>query len=104
MTEYLYYSRPTFQNQISSRITVSPNGELSRLISAAVVDRKFRELLLENPTVALESNYGREGFCLSSEEKDLVLSVQQPASLADFAMQIAESYAKSKGGRDSSQD
>lgn len=83
------------QNQITpSSPLSSPNGELSRLIAAAVVDRKFCELLLVNPAAALESSYGSESFNLTPEEKALVLSIQYPTSLADFAAQLTKNYCK----------
>lgn len=67
---------------------------LSRLIAAAVVDKKFRELLLENPAAALESSYGGETFHLTEEEKALILPIRQASSLADFAMQILKNNHK----------
>lgn len=61
--------------------------ELSRLLTAAVVNRKFCQLLLSNPETALSSGYHGEAFRLGTEEKKLVLSIQAQ-SLADFAQQL----------------
>lgn len=77
----------------SKPITV-PNGEIGRLVAAAVVDEDFRKMLLTNPAAALESSYGGETFHLSDEEKDLVMSVKEPKSLPDFASQLAKNYQK----------
>jgi hypothetical protein len=66
-----------------------PNSgsELSRLLTAAVVNRGFCKLLLTNPATALERGYNGESFRLGREEHDLILSIRAQ-SLADFAMQL----------------
>ena len=74
----------------------APNGDLSRLIAAAVVDQTFRALLLDDPREALESTYGTETFHLTDEEKKTILSVQCATSLADFAMQLVEIFRKTR--------
>lgn len=61
--------------------TCSP--ELSRLISAAVVNKAFCRLLLRDPATALESGYLGESFRLPPNERALVLSIKA-SSLADF--------------------
>jgi hypothetical protein len=71
------------------------NGrELSRLLTAAVVNRRFCQLLLSNPETALASGYHGEAFRLGSEEKKRILSIQAQ-SLADFARQLAGSQDNS---------
>lgn len=64
-------------------------GELCRLISAAVVSRDFCNLLLANPAAALASGYNGESFCLTSEERQKILSIHA-SSLAGFATQLTE--------------
>jgi hypothetical protein len=68
--------------------TLPNNAELSRLITAAVVNREFCHLLLANPALALATGYSGESFRLAVEEQELVLSIRA-TSLADFAMQLA---------------
>jgi len=64
------------------------NGkELSRLLTAAVINQKFCNLLLTNPATAMAIGYNGEPFSLASEERDLILSIHAK-SLADFAMQL----------------
>ena len=46
---------------------VSPNREFSRLISAAVVNQRFCNLLLINPMIALSTGYNGESFHLTAE-------------------------------------
>jgi hypothetical protein len=60
---------------------------LSRLLTAAVINQRFRHLLLTNPETALAAGYNGESFSLANEEKDLVLSIHAK-SLADFARQL----------------
>jgi hypothetical protein len=62
--------------------------ELSRLLTAAVVNRNFCRLLLTNPASALASGYNGEAFRLDAEEQHLILSIQAK-SLAEFARQLA---------------
>ncbi len=90
----------TFQNAtIDSSMPVIPhkNGKVfSRLVSAAVVNQRFCDLLLNNPTEALENGYGGKPFRLAREEQDLVLSIRA-ANLPDFAMQLVEHRKNGKG-------
>jgi hypothetical protein len=64
------------------------NGrELSRLLTAAVINQKFCKLLLTNPAIAMATGYNGEPFSLASEERDLILSIHAK-SLPEFAMQL----------------
>jgi hypothetical protein len=87
----------TLENPVA--IASHKNGkELSRLITAAVVNQRFRELLLTNPAKAIAKGFNGEVFYLASEEQDLVLSIRA-SSLADFAMQLAKHQnGKSQNG------
>ncbi len=60
------------------------NDELNRLLSAAVVSKKFRNVLLTSPDVALASGYQGEKFNLSDADRSWLISVK-PASLVDLA-------------------
>lgn len=61
------------------------NGnELNKLLAAAVVNKKFRDLLLTDPKAALNNGYNGETFQLREEDQRLVLSIQAE-SLAEFA-------------------
>ena len=63
--------------------------EFSRILSAAVINRKFREMLLDNPNQAVSRGFNGESFNLSSKEKK-ELSSLKGLSLADFASQLAQ--------------
>ena len=61
--------------------------EISRLLTAAVINRKFRTLLLTNPASAIDRGFQGEPFRLEREEKDLILAIHA-TSLAEFARQL----------------
>lgn len=63
--------------------------EYSRILTAAVINMQFRQLLLTNPGKAIESGYGGEVFCLAREEKKRVAAIRA-TSLADFASQLSQ--------------
>jgi hypothetical protein len=67
---------------------VSPSSNISRLITAAVVNQGFRKLLLSNPEKAISSGYNGESFRLNRHEQELVLSIHATC-LADFAVKVA---------------
>jgi hypothetical protein len=71
----------------TSTTRISDVRELSRLLTAAVVNKRFCKLLLTNPASALASGYNGESFRLDRDDKDLVLSIRAK-SLAEFARQI----------------
>ena len=62
--------------------------EYSRILSAAVINQQFRNLLLNDPDQAVSRGFNGESFDLSSKEKD-ELSSLKGLSLADFASQLA---------------
>ncbi len=61
--------------------------EYSRILTAAVVNERFRKLLLSNPALALKSGYGGEAFNLAVEESERISSIKA-SSLAEFARQM----------------
>ena len=77
--------RPVRASHVSSGLSVGK--ELSRLITAAVVNQEFCSLLLANPAVAVATGYNGEPFDLAMEEQELILSIRA-TSLADFAKQL----------------
>jgi len=74
----------------ASPLPTSMNGrELSRLLSAAVVNQRFCRLLLTSPATALETGYNGESFRLEKEDQELILSIQAK-NLSDFARQLTK--------------
>jgi hypothetical protein len=58
--------------------------EMNKVLAAAIVDEKFRDLLLANPDAIMLGGYNGHTFNLGSEEVNFILSVQA-VSLTDFA-------------------
>lgn len=69
-----------------SEFATSHTG-LSRLFSAAVVNRDFRSELLRDPESAITAGYSGQAFALTAEERSLVVSIRAD-SLADLARQV----------------
>lgn len=65
----------------------TPNREVSKLLTAAVVSKAFCQLLLTNPAQALEDGYNGMRFALTTQEKELLLSIRAQ-SLSELASQI----------------
>ena len=77
------YTRPLFVTPRSPLVRGRRSG-VGQLFAAAVVNRQFRQLLLENPERALKNGYLGEMFDLSREERERVTSASA-RSLADLA-------------------
>jgi hypothetical protein len=85
-----------FQGMVQPK---SKGKDLNRLISAAVVNQGFCNMLLANPESAVSSGFNGEAFCLGTEEQDLVMSIRA-ASLSEFAMQLVNHQnGKNNGNR-----
>lgn len=69
--------------------TVTRQNEYSRILTAAVINSHFRQLLLSNPAVAIASGFGGEAFHLPKDEKKRVSSIRA-SSLEDFASQLTQ--------------
>lgn len=85
-------SQPVNQPVASSR-------EIDRLLTAAVVSRRFRQLLLADPLAALRSGYNGTDFRLTLDEINLVQSIHA-TTLPDFAAQLLERAGDRFGKRD----
>ena len=64
------------------------NQELSRILSAAVVNSHFRSMLLRDPASAVAGGYSGESFSLGSSEQKKLGAIRA-SSLADFAAQLS---------------
>ena len=67
----------------------STNSEISRIVSAAVVNKHFCSKLLTNPSFAISQGYGGEPFFLTVEQKDRIATIKEN-SLEGFAAQLAQ--------------
>lgn len=61
--------------------------EYSKILTAAIVNEKFRKLLLTNPGLAIRNGFGGEAFHLGSEDTHRISSIRV-STLAEFARQM----------------
>ena len=71
------------QNRVTS-IQIDPDGAVSSVLAAAVINRRFCRLLLTHPAAALASGYRGASFMLSTAEKELLLRIRA-STLREFA-------------------
>ncbi len=69
------------------KIVAPRDREYSRILSAAVVNEKFRNLLLSNPAMAIKAGFGGEAFQLAEKDSERI-SMIRATNLADFAAQM----------------
>jgi hypothetical protein len=81
------FTSPTTYSIQERKKETSHSSAISRLLAAAVVNKNFRNLLLTNPSLALDQGYQGESFPLNYNERILVLSIQAD-NLRDFARQV----------------
>ncbi len=77
---------PTFNHK---KRTLSVVKEFSRILSAAVINSHFRQMLLNDPVKAISNGYSGEQFDINSDEK-VRLSTIKATSLSDFAAQLSQ--------------
>ena len=80
----------TYQRSVLPlRVAETPRNlvGLSKLFEAAVLNRQFCQLLLNQPEAALRQGYLGNSFNLTLEEQSLIISIQ-PKSLPDLAQQV----------------
>ncbi len=73
---------------ITPRTIAKDNREISRIISAAVVNSRFRQKLLQDPLAAVAAGFNGESFNLRSEQQHQMVSANA-ATLAQFASHFA---------------
>jgi hypothetical protein len=81
-----------YQNSSPRNLNSRSNSSsgLSQVFAAAVVNQQFCDMLLHDPSKALQRGYLGEAFSLSEEEQDLITSIRAQ-SLTDLAKQINHS-------------
>jgi hypothetical protein len=72
-----------------SAVSAYQRQEISRVLTAAVINENFRKLLLANPDQALTKGYRGEPFHLAKEERTRLAAIRA-TSLAEFAAQIPQ--------------
>ncbi len=85
---------------VSDEFSGTYSTDLNRVLTAAVVNRRFCNLLLSDPQAALRNGYNGETFQLSESERQIVMSIRAD-SLQEFASQlVAEFTSDDRGIRD----
>ena len=86
----------TYQNTLPMNLTSRSNisSGISRVFAAAVVNKQFCSMLLQDPQIAIQKGYLGETFSLSKEEQDLIISIRAN-SLSDLAKQVNRSLSNS---------
>lgn len=69
---------------------IYPHHEISRIMTAAVVNYHFRQALLTNPLDAIENGYGDEVFTLDRDASEQLASIRAN-SLEEFAIKVVYS-------------
>jgi hypothetical protein len=79
----------TYQTMLPRKSTSKSNASsgLSQVFAAAVVNRQFCDMLLQDPSIALQKGYLGETFSLSKQERDVITSIRAN-SLSDLAKQV----------------
>ena len=67
--------------------TMQKESEYSRILTAAVVNEKFRKLLLSNPELAIQRGFSGESFHFGVEESRRIAAIHA-TTLAEFARQM----------------
>lgn len=70
-------------------ISANSDYEYSRILSAAVVNARFRQALLKNPGQAISGGYRGEKFNLGNEEQKKLAAIRAN-NLAEFASQMSQ--------------
>jgi hypothetical protein len=84
-----------FQEPLGPASKFRPQQEISRILTAAVINTRFRQMLLSNPAGAIAMGFGGEAFHLGNETRQYLASIQA-TSLADFASQLVRNPDISK--------
>ena len=82
-------TRDSYSEEIAPRGIPVNDSVYSRIISAAVINERFCNLLLNDPEKAINSGYSGETFEMNVEDK-LLLSSIRANNLSDFALKLAQ--------------
>jgi hypothetical protein len=74
---------------ISAKSTKLAHPEVSRLLTAAVINRSFRSMLLNDSAKAIAVGFHGERFNMGSTETHQLTS-RHASTLAEFATQLAQ--------------
>ena len=84
-----YYPSSSGNTAVSLDPRMAVKAEFSRLIHAAIINRRFREKLITNPIQTIETGYCGEAFYFSRELRDQIRLIHAD-SLEDFSFQFLQ--------------
>ena len=70
---------------------------LNQLLTAALINERFRETLLHHPARAISTGYSDHTFSLTSEEQALVVGIR--AERLEDCNHVHGEFASTEGGR-----
>jgi hypothetical protein len=82
-------TNPLVDRRIGVMAPRTDHVELNRLLAAAVINQRFRSLLLNDPGRAICEGFAGEKFALAPDEFQLIAS-SQAATLADLARVLVD--------------
>ena len=68
------------------------NPEVSCLLSAAIVNKRFAKTLLQDPALALEKGYQGRKFNISPSEREIIVAIRA-TTLQEFAAGLIGQFA-----------
>ncbi len=80
--------KPFSVSTLTEKRTVINDREIGRLIAAAVINKRFCDLLLSDPSQAITQGFQGESFHIAGKDRELILSIKAK-TLSDFAQQLA---------------
>jgi len=81
--------RPNVEPYQSVHTPIDPDGALGRLLVAALINKRIRQMLLLNPMTAVAAGYQGDSFHLSAAEQK-VLVMLKANTLNEFAQMLLQ--------------
>lgn len=66
---------------------IDRSTEISKILSAAVINKQFRDTLLNYPSIAIERGFDGQNFYLTENEKAVIGSIHA-TNLTDFSKSL----------------
>lgn len=82
--------RRGFANHLQEWAHPEYSEGMRKIFSAAVVNREFCDMLLENPATAIDKGYHGETFTITPDERSLITSIRA-RTLGDLGKQVVRS-------------
>ncbi|HEX7557518.1 MAG TPA: hypothetical protein VF338_12890 [Leptolinea sp.] len=84
----MQFIAPVFSPQVSDP-KAAVQAEFGRLVHAAIINSRFRQMLLTNPQCTIEKGYFGESFHFSNEMKEQINHIRV-GTLEEFSSQVLQ--------------